>query len=78
MSVAEDGNEQEQPLAMEMDIGVQDAKGGWLALEKHVVKTGENRFELVVDGVPARAGIDPLNKLVDRDGADNTVKVEVK
>lgn len=70
------GNEQEQPLAMAMDIGVQDAKGNFLFLEKREVKTGENRFDIVVDGEPARAGIDPLNKLIDRDGNDNVVAVE--
>ncbi len=71
------GKETDAPLSMLMDIGVQDAKGGFLALEKRPVKTGENRFTLVVDGIPARAGIDPLHKLIDRDAGDNVVKVEV-
>jgi hypothetical protein len=31
---------------------------------------------LVTDVVPAKAGIDPLNKLIDRDPDDNVVKVE--
>ena len=39
------------------------------------MKTGENRFMLEVDGVPARAGIDPLGKLIDRDAGDNMVDV---
>jgi len=69
------GNEQEQPLAMAMDLGVQDARGTFLFLGKRDIRSGENRFDLVVDGVPARAGVDPLNKLIDRDGGDNMVDV---
>jgi len=72
------GNEQEQPLAMAMDVGVQDAQGKYLFLAKRAVKSGENRIELVVDGVPARAGVDPLNKLIDRDAGDNMVDVEME
>ena len=71
------GKEADAPLSMQMDIGVQDAKGNFLVLEKRAVKTGENRFTLVVDGVPVRAGVDPLHKLIDRDAGDNVVKVEV-
>ncbi len=71
------GRETDAPLSMLMDIGVQDAKGDFLALEKRPVKTGENRYTLTVDGEPARAGIDPLHKLIDRDAGDNLVKVEV-
>ena len=55
---------------------MQDAKGNWLLLEKRRVKSGENRFTVEVQGVPARAGIDPLGKLIDRDATDNTVAVE--
>jgi hypothetical protein len=58
-----------------VDIGVQDAKGTPLFLEKRRVHTGENRFSLEVAGEPARAGIDPLNKLIDRDAGDNLVDV---
>ncbi len=32
-------------------------------------------FNLNVKGVPATAGIDPWNKLIDRDPKDNTIKV---
>ena len=38
------------------------------------VLSGQIRSQ--VDGEPARAGIDPLNKLIDRDGNDNVVAVE--
>jgi len=39
------------------------------------LRSGENRFTLEVAGEPARAGIDPLNKLIDRDAGDNLVDV---
>jgi ABC-2 type transport system permease protein len=54
---------------------VQDAKGGYLLLEKRRVRSGENRFTVTVAGEPAKAGIDPLDKLIDRDTGDNTVEV---
>jgi hypothetical protein len=70
------GNESEAPLDAVVDIGVQDAKGGYLLLEKRRIKSGENRITATVAGEPARAGIDPLNKLIDRDTGDNTVEVQ--
>ena len=72
------GNETEAPLDATLDIGVQDAKGNFLAVEKRRVKSGENRFTIVVDGEPAKAGIDPLNKMIDRDAGDNVIAVERK
>jgi ABC-2 type transport system permease protein len=69
------GNEKDAPMDALVDIGVRDAKGTWLFLEKRRVNTGENRFTLEVAGEPARAGIDPLNKLIDRDASDNLVDV---
>ncbi len=69
------GNEQEVPLDAMVDIGVLDAAGNPLFLEKRRVHTGENRFALEVAGVPARAGIDPLDKLIDREANDNLVAV---
>ncbi len=32
-------------------------------------------FEIVVDQMPTRAGIDPYNKLIDRDSDDNMTDV---
>ena len=69
------GNETEVPQDGVVDIGVQDAKGNYLLLEKRRVKSGESRFALTVAGEPAKAGIDPLDKLIDRDTGDNTVEV---
>lgn len=72
------GNEREAPMDAQVDIGVQDAKGEFLFLEKRRVRSGENRFTVKVDGVPARAGIDPLAKLIDRDASDNVVAVDLQ
>jgi hypothetical protein len=32
-------------------------------------------FEIIVDQLPTRAGIDPFNKLIDRDSEDNWMDV---
>jgi ABC-2 type transport system permease protein len=72
------GNEQDAAMDATVDIGVQDANGEYLFLEKRRVKSGENRFTIEVAGVPAKAGIDPLGKLIDRDASDNMVAVDVK
>jgi ABC-2 type transport system permease protein len=54
---------------------VLDDDGKVLAIEKHRLQSGENTVTLVVDGKPARGGIDPLDKLIDRDQSDNVVPV---
>jgi hypothetical protein len=71
----ESGVEREVPLADWIDIGVFDAKKKTLYLAKHFIDKPEMEFTLTVDGVPDRAGIDPWNKLVDRDPDDNTIHV---
>jgi aminopeptidase N len=47
-----------------------------LYLKKHRITQPTTRLKLVVDQAPARAGIDPYNKLVDRDSDDNRKRVE--
>jgi ABC-2 type transport system permease protein len=69
------GNESEVPFDGEVDIGVLDARGNVVAIEKRRVHSGENRFAVVAKAGAARAGIDPLGKLIDRDANDNTVAV---
>jgi ABC-2 type transport system permease protein len=72
-----------------MDVGVfvemkgdsakrYDKIGMPLYLAKHPVDSGSQRFSVVVDRKPTRAGIDPLHKLVDRLPSNNTVKVKDK
>jgi len=45
-----------------------------LALEKRHITTDKNTFEFIVNEKPSKAGIDPLNKLIDRNPDDNTKK----
>jgi hypothetical protein len=70
------GFEKEAPLDEWIDIGVLDAKGQPLALERTHIDKGELERVFVVSGEPARAGIDPLVKLIDRKWEDNTIAVE--
>jgi ABC-type transport system involved in multi-copper enzyme maturation permease subunit len=72
------GKETEAPLDDWIDIGVLDAGNKPLYLEKRRVDRGDAAFTVVVDGKPARAGIDPYNKLIDRRPKDNTVAVEMR
>ncbi len=49
-----------------------------LHLQKYKVKPGETSYTIRVKGEPAKVGIDPLNKLIDRLPDDNTISVEVE
>lgn len=40
------------------------------------LKSGDNTFTLVTDEKPLKAGIDPYNKLIDRNSDDNLITVE--
>ena len=52
-----------------------DRNGVPLYLMKQLVDTGARKITIVVDRKPSKAGIDPLHKLVDRVGFNNTVDV---
>jgi hypothetical protein len=60
-----------------IDIGVFGAKDDDppLYLKKHRIKTGETTLTIEVGAKPAKAGIDPVNKLIDRRSDDNVVPV---
>jgi len=49
------------------------SEGRLLAMEKRHIEGAGGTFELVVDQEPRKAGIDPFNKLIDRDPDDNLV-----
>lgn len=70
------GTESPLKLADWLDVGVLDQDGKPLYLEKVQVTRDDVEFTAVVDKRPARAGIDPLHKLIDRKPDDNTVAVE--
>jgi aminopeptidase N len=69
------GKEDDAPLADWIDIGVLDADGQPILLEKRKIEREQTTFTVVVAKRPARAGIDPYNKLIDRRPKDNTVAV---
>jgi ABC-type transport system involved in multi-copper enzyme maturation permease subunit len=76
------GRETPSPLDDWIDIGVFGARdpkgpseGRLLALEKRRVDGSGSTFEMVVDEEPKKAGIDPFNKLIDRNPGDNLVSV---
>jgi hypothetical protein len=75
-----DGSGNETPMALNdwIDIGVFSGKKDQektLYLEKKKITQEKQTFEIVVDELPTRAGIDPVNKLIDRISDDNTVDV---
>ena len=69
------GAQKEVPPSDWIDIGVLDAQGKLLYLQKHKIEKDKTEFDIVVDQLPAQAGIDPMNKLIDRQPDDNVVKV---
>lgn len=78
MLADERGAEKETALDDLIEIGVLDKDSKPLYLRKERLKAGENEFSVVVEGVPARAGIDPLNKLIDRTPGDNVADVKIE
>ena len=73
-----DGKGQEHlvPLHDLIDVGVMDAGGKFLYLQKQKIEQEHQDFIVTVDKLPAQAGIDPLIKLIDRNPDDNLVKVD--
>jgi aminopeptidase N len=74
----ENGAQKEVPMDDWVDIGVLAAKDEPLYLKKHRIKTGESTLTIDVAGKPVKAGIDPVNKLIDRRSDDNTTDVKAE
>jgi ABC-type transport system involved in multi-copper enzyme maturation permease subunit len=75
-----DGNGAETPMPLNdyIDIGVFTGKKDHekpLYLKKAHITQASNTYEIVVDQLPTRAGIDPINKLIDRISDDNMMDV---
>ena len=76
-----DGSGNETPMAIHdlIDVGVFSGTKEHLKrldLHKEWITQEMGTFEFVVDEKPTFAGIDPYNKLIDRDPADNLIEVE--
>ena len=70
------GQEHAVPLNDWIDIGVLDADGKYLYLQKHKIDQEKTDITVTVDKVPAQAGIDPVDKLIDRNPDDNVMAVK--
>jgi hypothetical protein len=76
-----DGSGNETPMTIHdlIDVGVFSGTKEHLKrlnLHKEWITERNGTFEFVVDEKPTFAGIDPYNKLIDRDPADNLIEVE--
>lgn len=76
------GKESALPLGVDIDIGVFARPAGGdekdesvLYLQKHRIDQASSTLEIVVEGEPYDAGIDPYNKLIDRVSDDNRRRV---
>jgi ABC-2 type transport system permease protein len=74
----ETGVQNEIPMDDWVDIGVLGKDDKPLFLEKRRIKSGESTFTVRVTEEPKKAGIDPVNKLIDRRPEDNTMTVSIK
>ena len=78
------GHERDAPLNETLDVGafdVEPAKPGFtaravIAFERRQIHSGVQTVTLVVSRAPKFAGVDPYNKLIDRNADDNGIKVE--
>ena len=78
------GQQQEAPLDLPIDIGVfsknpDDVTEGdehVLYFDKHRITSGRATLNIVIDAKPAYVGIDPYNKLIDRNSDDNLEAVD--
>jgi ABC-2 type transport system permease protein len=76
------GEETEAPLDEYIDVVLFSAdpeditaKDSVLYKQKHQIKAGENVIEIHIPQLPEYAGIDPFVTLVDRDSADNIIRL---
>ncbi|WP_417485801.1 ABC transporter permease/M1 family aminopeptidase [Maricaulis sp.] len=80
------GEQTEEAIDYMIDIGVftenlDDAYEGSdhvLYMDKHRINETTMRIELIVDEQPLYAGIDPYNKLIDRNSDDNLMPVTIE
>ncbi len=72
------GTETNVPIRDWIDIGVytfKDGKEQLTYLKKHKFEENEKTITITVNEDPVKAGIDPINKLIDRNPTDNTKAV---
>ena len=74
----EQGEEKDVPMRDWIDIGVDDKDGNSLLRERKLIDKKDSNYTVIVSGRPAKAGIDPDNKLIDRKPDDNMINVELQ
>jgi ABC-2 type transport system permease protein len=67
------GAEKEVPLDDFIDVGVLDAEGNVIAVQKVHVRGEHVDVTMTVRGDPVKAGIDPRSVLIDRKPDDNVM-----
>jgi aminopeptidase N len=78
------GAEHSVPIADLIDIGVFGepvegySLGKPLHLAKHWITASDTTLHIVVDTPPRKAGVDPYNKLIDRNPRDNVADVRIR
>lgn len=80
-----EGKETKVPLRLPIDIGLftaSPADDGFdaskvILLEKREIDDATGTVEIITDRTPTHVGIDPYNKLIDRNSDDNITKVSV-
>jgi ABC-2 type transport system permease protein len=70
------GQEHTIPINDWIDIGVLDANGKYLYLQKQKINQDKTDFTLTVDKLPAQAGIDPVGELITRNPDDHVIAVK--
>lgn len=76
------GEEEEVPISVWVDIGVLGEEQGELKipevlfLKKYEVNRRTQNFKVVVDKEPVSVGIDPFNKMIDRNPSDNVSEIK--
>jgi hypothetical protein len=69
------GQEKEKKFKQDIYIGVLDKDDKYLYLKKHNIIDGDQSIKVVVNDMPIKAGIDPLNILIDKNVDDNLMPV---
>lgn len=73
---SESGQETEIEVNDWIEVGLMDEDGEFLYREKHQLSEETTTLSITVDEKPAKAGIDPIVMLVDRNPDDNVKTVE--
>jgi aminopeptidase N len=77
------GHERAAPMDETLDVGLFDAEPGKpgftaakvIAVQRLPIRSGQQVLHLIAPRAPKFAGVDPYNKLIDRNADDNVVKV---